>query len=125
MKNLKDSVEDIDQYISMYPIKVRDILQKIRAVIKEAAPGAEETISYQIPTFRLKGNLVHFAAFKNHIGFYPGSEAIAFFKDELSLYQVSKGTVRFPVSGDIPYELIRKITSFRVSENLSKVKGKK
>ena len=119
MKEQKNSPADIDQYISMYPVNVQGILQKIRAVISEAAPEAEESINYQIPTFKLKGNLVHFAAFKNHVGFYPGSEAIAFFKDELSMYQVSKGTVRFPVSGDIPYELIRKITSFRVSKSLS------
>ena len=119
MKNLNDSPVDIDQYVSMYPVKVQDILQKIRAVIKEAAPGAEETISYQIPTFRLKGNLVHFAAFKNHIGFYPGSHAIEVFKDEISSYPLSKGTIRFALSGEIPYDLIRKITSFRVSENLS------
>lgn len=120
MKEQKKSPADIDQYISLYPVIVQGILQKIRAVIREAAPEAEESINYQIPTFKLKGNLVHFAAFKNHIGFYPGSEAIVIFSHELSAYPVSKGTVRFPISDDIPYDLIRKITSFRVSKNLSK-----
>lgn len=119
MKAQKKSVSDIEQYISLYPVNVQRILQKIRRVIKEAVPEAEETINYQIPTFKLKGNLVHFAAFKNHIGFYPGSEAIAIFSDELSAYSVSKGTVRFPISDDIPYDLIRKITNFRVSKKMS------
>ena len=119
MKEQKKSPADIDQYISLYPVNVQGILQKIRGVIREVAPEAEETINYQIPTFKLKGNLVHFAAFKNHIGFYPGSHAIEVFKDDISSYPLSKGTIRFPLSAEIPYDLIRKITSFRVSENLS------
>jgi uncharacterized protein YdhG (YjbR/CyaY superfamily) len=125
MKNLTSSPLNIDQYIALYPDNVQKILQKIRMVISETAPEAQETISYQIPTFKLNGNLVHFAAFKNHIGFYPGSGAIEVFRDQLSAYPVSKGTVRFPVSDELPYDLIREITSFRVNENLSKVKGKK
>lgn len=125
MKNLTSSPLNIDQYIALYPDNVQKILQKIRMVISETAPEAQETISYQIPTFKLNGNLVHFAAFKNHIGFYPGSGAIEVFRDQLSAYPVSKGTVRFPVSDEFPYDLIRKITSFRVNENLSKAEGKK
>ncbi|WP_276360333.1 DUF1801 domain-containing protein [Daejeonella sp. H1SJ63] len=125
MKNLTSSPLNIDQYIALYPDNVQKILQKIRMVISETAPEAQETISYQIPTFKLNGNLVHFAAFKNHIGFYPGSGAIEVFRDQLSAYPVSKGTVRFPVSDELPYDLIREITSFRANENLSKVKGKK
>lgn len=125
MENLKPSPLNIDQYIALYPAHVQNILQKVRAEISRTAPEAEETINYGIPTFKLRGNLVHFAAFKNHIGFYPGSHTIEVFKDEISAYPLSKGTIRFPLSDEIPYDLIRKITSFRVSENLSKVKEKK
>ncbi|MGD0707569.1 MAG: DUF1801 domain-containing protein, partial [Anaerolineaceae bacterium] len=92
---------------------------------KEAAPEATEKISYQIPTFYLKGNLVHFAAFKNHIGFFPTSSGIEKFKDELSSYVVSKGTARFPLGKPIPYDLISRITKFRVAENLERAKNKK
>jgi uncharacterized protein YdhG (YjbR/CyaY superfamily) len=117
--------KDIDAYIAGFPPDIQEILQKIRLTIKEAAPEATEKISYQIPTFYLKGNLVHFAAFKNHIGFFPTSSGIEKFKDELSSYVVSKGTARFPLGKPIPYDLISRITKFRVAENLERAKNKK
>jgi len=101
---------------------VQEILKKIRAAIKESAPAAEEAISYQIPTFKLHGNLVHFAAFKNHIGFYPTSSGILHFKKQLSGYELSTGTAQFPLDKPIPYDLIRKIVRFRVKENMKRIK---
>lgn len=121
----KSAYKNIDEYILLHPPAIQDILQKIRETIKEAAPGAEEAISYRIPTFRLGGNLVHFAAFKNHISFFPTASGIANFTDELSKYEVSKGTVRFPVDKEIPYKLISKITKFRVKEITEKIKKQK
>ena len=115
----------IDEYIAAFPRNVQAILERIRATIRAAAPDAEEAISYQMPTFKLKGNLVHFAAYKNHIGFYPAPSGIENFKEELSAYEVSKGTVRFPFDQPIPYNLIRKIVAFRVQENLAKAEKKK
>ncbi|HEU6440971.1 MAG TPA: DUF1801 domain-containing protein [Microvirga sp.] len=119
--------KDIDAYIASFPEDVRAILEKVRATIRKAAPGAEETISYRIPTFTLNGNLVHFAAFKNHIGFYPGPTGIEAFKEELSAYEGAKGSVRFPLDKPIPLGLISKIVKFRVKESLeaAKAKGKK
>jgi uncharacterized protein YdhG (YjbR/CyaY superfamily) len=117
--------KDIDAYIAGFPPDVQEILKKIRLTIKEAAPEATEKISYQIPTFYLKGNLVHFAAFKNHIGFFPTSSGVEKFKDELSVYELSKGTIRFPLGKPIPYNIITKITMFRVEENLGRAKTKK
>lgn len=119
--------ENIDQYIAGFPEAIQERLQKIRATIRKAAPRAEEAIKYGMPTFTLNGNLVHFAAFKNHIGFYPAPRAIEEFKQELSAYEGSKGTVRFPLDRPIPLTLIGKIVKFRVKENLEKAaaKGKK
>ncbi len=114
----------INDYIGLFPKKVQEILKKIRATIKKAAPQAEETINYQIPTFTLKGNLVHFAAFKGHIGFYPTPSGIEAFKKELSLYEGAKGSVKFPLNKPIPYALIRKIVLFRVKENLERAEAK-
>jgi uncharacterized protein YdhG (YjbR/CyaY superfamily) len=111
--------QDIDEYIARFPEQVQLILEKVRNTIREAAPDAEETIAYQIPTFRLNGNLVHFAAYKKHIGFYPTPAAIEKFKKELSVYETSKGTVKFPLDQPVPYDLIREITEFRVQDNLS------
>jgi len=110
----------IDEYIAGFPPGVREILQKIRLTIREAAPDAQETIKYRMPTFTLKGNLVHFAAFKNHIGFYPVPSGIEAFKDELSGYVGGKGSVRFPLDRPIPYDLIDKIVRFRVQENMER-----
>jgi uncharacterized protein YdhG (YjbR/CyaY superfamily) len=108
---------NIDEYIARFPAEVQDILTRIREVIREAAPNAEETISYQIPTFRGHQNLVHFAAYKKHIGFYPTSSGIEKFKPELERYKLSKGTVQFPLDKPVPYELIGRITAFRVEED--------
>jgi uncharacterized protein YdhG (YjbR/CyaY superfamily) len=117
----------MDAYIAGFPEEVRAILQKIRQTIREAAPQAQETINYRIPTFTLKGNLVHFAGFKNHIGFYPTPSGIEAFKQELSIYESAKGSVQFPLDRPIPYDLITRIVTFRVKENLEKAaaKGKK
>ena len=127
MKTEKTSPKTIDEYISGYPKDVQAILQKIRMTIRKAAPDAEEAIKYQIPTFTLKGNLVHFGAFNNHIGFYPAPRALEEFKKELSAYEGSKGTVRFPFDKPIPYALITRIVKFRVKKNLEKAaaEGKK
>jgi len=120
----KTTPKDIDSYIAGFPQDMQVILQELRAVIKQAAPQAEEAISYQIPTFRLKGNLVHFAAFKNHIGFYPTSSGIEKFKNELSAYKLARGTVRFPLDRPLPLGLISKIVKFRVKENLERALAK-
>jgi uncharacterized protein YdhG (YjbR/CyaY superfamily) len=121
----KSSPKNIDEYIERYPKNIQLILQKIRRTIKRAAPDAKEAISYQIPTFKLGGNLVHFAAFAKHISFFPESSGIAKFKKELEAYETSKGTVRFPLGKAIPCELISKITKFRVKENIARTKAKK
>jgi len=122
VKTLKKRFETIDEYIATFPRNVRDILEELRQTIQNSAPDAKEATSYQIPTFKLNGNLVHFAAFKNHIGFYPASSAIKAFKKELSDYEVSKGTVKFPMNKPIPFDLVRKMVSYRVKENLDKKK---
>lgn len=112
--------ETIDEYISVFPVNVQDILEKLRKVIRESAPEAEETISYGMPTFKLNGNLVHFAAYKNHIGFYPTPSGIEAFKKEISQYKSAKGSVQFPIDKPIPLDLVKKIVIFRVKENLTK-----
>ena len=114
----------IDKYIAIFPQDVQAILEKIRATIQKAAPDAEETINYGVPTFTLKGNLVHFAGFKSHIGFYPTPSGIEKFKKELSIYEGAKGSVQFPLDKPIPYALIEKIVKFRVKENLEKAAAK-
>ncbi len=121
MTTSKKQFRTIDEYIKTFPNDVQSILEKMRQTIKEAAPEAVEAISYQIPTFKLNGkNLVHFAAFKNHIGFYPTSSGIEAFKKELSQYKGAKGSVQFPIEEPIPYDLVEKIVIFRVKENLEK-----
>jgi uncharacterized protein YdhG (YjbR/CyaY superfamily) len=112
----------IDEYISSFPDEIQKILQKLRQVIHEAAPEAEEVISYSMPAFKQNGVLVYYAAFKNHIGFFPTSSGVAAFQKELAAYNTSKGTVRFPLDKPIPFELVTKIVKFRVQENLSKKK---
>jgi uncharacterized protein YdhG (YjbR/CyaY superfamily) len=116
--------KNIDEYIAGFPADIQEILESIRVVIKQAAPDAAETISYQMPTFTLKGNLVHFAAFKKHIGFYPVPTGIEAFKDELSAYGGGKGSVQFPLDKLMPLDLIRRIVEFRVKENLAKAEAK-
>jgi len=127
MESEKAGFTSIDEYIATFPREIQTILEEIRATIKAAAPEAEEKISYQMPTFFLKGNLVHFAAFKRHIGFYPVPTGIEKFKKELSAYEGSKGSVQFPLDQPMPHTLISKIVKFRVKENLAKAaaKGKK
>ena len=116
----KKQFNTIDEYIGSFPKDIQAILKKIRLVIHRAAPQAEESVSYQMPTFKLNGNLVHFAAFKKHIGFYPTPSGIKAFKKELSPYQSSKGAIQFPIGEPVPYDLIEKIVIFRVKENQNK-----
>ncbi len=110
----------IDEYIETFPQDVQDILHKMRKVISESAPEATEAISYGMPTFKFNGNLVHFAAYKKHIGFYPAPSGIEAFKDEISQYKHAKGSVQFPIDKPIPYDLVKKIVIFRVKENSEK-----
>ena len=122
MDNKKAGFNSIDEYIQTFPEDIQKILREVRATIKSAAPDAEEKISYQMPTFFLKGNLIHFAAFKNHIGLYPTPSGTEAFKRELSIYQGAKGSVRLPIDKPMPLKLISKIVKFRVAENLKKAK---
>ena len=121
MKSNNDGFVSINQYIATFPEEIQKKLEDVRATIKAAAPEAEEKISYQMPAFTLHGNLVHFAAFKKHIGFYPGSSELVFQTfTELSKYAGGKGTVQFPLDEPLPLELISKIVKFRVAQNLQK-----
>lgn len=121
---MKTDYKSIDEYINSFPAPIQKILQGLRAAIHQAAPLASERISYQIPTFFQNGNLVHFAAFAKHFGFYPGASAIKKFGTELKSYKTSAGTVQFPVDQPLPIELIKKIVEFRVAENAAKAKKK-
>ena len=118
----KDSIvpQTIDEYIMGFPEDIQEKLEALRATIRKAAPEAEETISYAMPTFYLKGNLVHFAVFKNHIGFYPAPSGIETFKEELSPYKTSKGAAQFPIDKPLPLSLVSKIVKYRVKQNLEK-----
>ena len=120
MTMAKKQLKTIDEYIATFPENVQEILEKIRQTIRESAPNAEETISYQIPTFKLKSNLVLFAAYKKHIGIYPTPSAIKAFKEELSSYKVAKGSIKFPLHKPIPFDLVKRIVEFRVKEILDK-----
>jgi len=124
MKTNQTPPKDIDEYIAGFPNDVQEILEKIRRTIKKAAPDAKEAIKYQIPTFTMKGNLVHFAAYKNHIGFYPAPTGIEKFKNELSIYGSGKGTLKFPLHRPIPFDLISKIVKFRVKEQIERAETK-
>ncbi len=112
----------IDEYIAGFPENIRSKLEELRQVIRQSAPQAEEVIAYGIPTFRFKGNLVHFAAFKDHISFFPTPSAIEAFKEELKQYKQSKGTIQFPLDKPIPFDLIKRIVKFRVDQNQSRKK---
>jgi uncharacterized protein YdhG (YjbR/CyaY superfamily) len=114
---MQKTYTDIDSYIATFPSDIRAILKKIRRTIRNAAPGAEETIAYGMPTFTLHGNLVHFAAFTHHIGLYPTPSAIKKFEKQLSSYKTSKGAIQFPIDKQIPYDLVEKIVAFRVKES--------
>jgi uncharacterized protein YdhG (YjbR/CyaY superfamily) len=120
MEGTQSKPTTIDEYIAQFPEDVQQILQKVRAVIKEAAPGATEKISYQMPAYYLNGYLVYFAAWKTHIGFYPAGAGIETFDNEIAAYKRSKGAVQFPLDKPIPYDLISRITKFRVEQNLAK-----
>jgi uncharacterized protein YdhG (YjbR/CyaY superfamily) len=114
----------IDEYIAGFPRDVRVTLQKIRLTIKKAAPDAQETISYQIPTFKLHGTLISFAAFSKHIGLYPAPSGSERFNRELSAFRASKSTVRFPLDKPVPYGLITRIVKLRVKANQEKASSK-
>ncbi len=115
----------IDQYIGGFPPEIQTLLLQMRATIRRAAPEATEVIKYGMPTFVLKGNLVHFAACKSHIGFYPVASGIATFRNECSAYKSSKGAVHFPLDRPLPIELIQEIVKFRVAENQQIANSKK
>jgi uncharacterized protein YdhG (YjbR/CyaY superfamily) len=120
------TAETIDAYIATFPKDIQKLLKQMRTTIRKAAPDAEETISYAIPTFKLNGNLVHFAAFKNHIGFYPAPRGIEAFEKELSAYKGAKGSVQLPLDQPLPLDLISRIVRYRVKQNLEKARtGKK
>lgn len=125
MQGEKTGYESIDHYISTFPPEIQTILTQLRKVIREAAPEAKEKISYQMPTYELHGNLVHFAAFKQHIGFYPAPGGIEEFQEELKEYPQSKGAIRFPLNKPLPYELIGRIVQYRVARNLENAALKK
>ncbi len=124
MEGSSKDPKTIDEYITGFPPDVQEKLQKVRATIRKAAPVAQETIKYRMPTFLLNGNLVYFAGFKNHIGFYPIPSGIKEFEKELSVYKQGRGSVQFPLDKPIPYGLISRIVKFRAKENLAKAKGK-
>jgi uncharacterized protein YdhG (YjbR/CyaY superfamily) len=124
MKTESTPPKNIDEYIAGFPADVQRILQQVRNIIRTAATDAGEAIKYRMPTFVLKGNLVHFAAFEKHIGFYPTPSGIENFKDELSAYHNAKGSVQFPLDKPVPFSLIRKIVEFRVKEARTKLAAK-
>lgn len=117
--------KDIDSFIADFPLETQNLLQQVRETIKKAAPEAQETINYGIPTFKLNGNLVHFSGYRYHIGFYPGAAGIKVFEKEISKYKSAKGSVQFPLNQPIPFDLITRITKFRVQQNLEKAQTKK
>lgn len=110
----------VDEYIAAFPEEVRKSLQTLREAIRAEAPQAEETIKYRMPTFTLHGNLVHFAAYKHHIGLYPTSSPMAAFQDELSAYRTTTGAIQFPIDVPLPLPLIRRIVAYRVRESTQK-----
>ncbi|MGI2336363.1 MAG: iron chaperone [Dehalogenimonas sp.] len=117
----KTTPTTIDEYIAGFPDAVQAILQKMRRTIQAAAPEATETISYQMPTFKLNGKaLIHFAAFKHHIGLYPTPSGITAFDQALAPYKRAKGSVQFPLENPVPYDLVKRITEFRVGEAISR-----
>ena len=123
---VKTRSKEIDKFIAGFPREVQEILEKVRKTIRDAAPEAEETINYGIPTFTHQGkNLVHFSAFKKHVGFYPTPSGIEKFKKDLSDYELAKGSVKFPLDQPIPYDLIARIVEFRVKENMEKALEKR
>jgi uncharacterized protein YdhG (YjbR/CyaY superfamily) len=123
---LSINAKNIDEFIAGSPKNTQELLKKMRSIIQKAAPGTEEAINYGIPTFRLNGrNLVHFSGYKEHIGFYPGAAGIESFKEELSKYKTSKGTVQFPLDKPLPVGLITQIVKFRIAQEKEKEVRKK
>ncbi len=122
---MKTTNTEIDAYIACFPPEIQVLLEQIRSAIRKAAPTAGETIKYAMPTFVLNGNLVHFAAFKKHIGFYPVPSGIEAFRKELSVYKGGKGSVQFPLDKPMPLDLVTKIVEFRMNENQRKAYGRK
>lgn len=114
------SFKTIEEYIASFPPNIQTLLRQLRAAIHEAAPGAEEAISYQMPAFKQNGVLVYFAAFKNHIGFFPTAKGIEAFKENLSSYKTSKGTIQFPLDQPLPLDLVKEIVEVRVKQNQEK-----
>ncbi len=122
---MTNNYKNIDEYIGIFPEEVQVILEQVRATIRQAAPEATEKISYAMPTFYLHGNLVYFAAYKNHIGFYPSTSGIIAFQKEISGYKNSKGAVQFPIDQPMPLDLIAEMVKFRAIENVEKAQTKK
>lgn len=120
----KQTFKSIDEYINLFPKTTQVLLEQVRKVIQEHAPEASEAISYQMPTFKLNGNLVHFAAYQHHIGFYPGAAGIEAFKEDFESYKWSKGAVQFPINKPLPLDLIRRMVQFRVNQNILKLQAK-
>jgi uncharacterized protein YdhG (YjbR/CyaY superfamily) len=125
MKSVRNGVGSMDEYIRGFPEEVQKILQEVRSTIKKAVPDAEETISYRMPAFRLKGILLYFAAYRRHIGLYPTASGIAAFKDELTGYKSAKGSVQFPIDQPMPLELIARIAKYRAEVNTGKSSEKR
>lgn len=124
MEREENRAETIDEYIAQFPAAVRKSLRQMRKTIREAAPQATEKISYRMPTFYLDGNLVHFAAFQRHLGFFPTASGVAAFEKELGPYVHAKGSIQFPLDQPIPHDLVRRITEFRVAENTQKKRAR-
>jgi uncharacterized protein YdhG (YjbR/CyaY superfamily) len=125
MKNHQLQPSNIDEYIALFSPEIQSILEKVRLTIRKAAPEAEEKISYRMPTFTLMGNLIHFAAFKNHIGLYPPVKGDEKLKADIAPYQGEKGNLKFPLEEPIPYKLIARIVKFRVKEQSEKAEAKR
>lgn len=126
MKKLNDAQEtaSVSAYIRKFPKEVAEKLESLRQVLKKTAPQAEEIISYQMPAYKFHGILVYFAGYRNHIGFYPGAKAIEVFSQDLLSFKTSKGTIQFPLDQPLPLTLVKKITRYRISENLEKLRQK-
>lgn len=125
MKTTASTPKNADEYIATFPAETQALLEILRATIKKAAPNAVEIISYQMPAFKLFGNLVYFAAYQHHIGFYPGASGVMAFAEDLKEYKTSKGTVQFPLDKELPIDIITKIVQFRTTENIQKAEAKK
>ncbi|MDR2795307.1 MAG: DUF1801 domain-containing protein [Spirochaetaceae bacterium] len=121
---MAEKAKNIDEYIASFDIEIQKTLNELRNFIKTEVPEATEKISYGMPTFYLKGNLVHFAAFKDHYGFFPNPSGIDEFEEELNTYRSGKGTLRFPFNKRIPWDILKKVIQYRVAENLKKANDK-